>query len=88
LLSKPAGLKKDTPKSGSFTLNLRVYWPKAEMLDGSWLLPPVKSFVAAERVAITDGVAIDRIWREELALVVHRERPEGVRRRQLPSCAV
>ena len=31
-----------TPKSGSFTLNLRVYWPKAEMLDGSWLPSPVK----------------------------------------------
>jgi hypothetical protein len=24
-----------TPKSGLFTMNLRLYWPKAEVLDGS-----------------------------------------------------
>jgi hypothetical protein len=29
-------------KSGSFTMNLRIYWPKAQMLDGCWTLPPVK----------------------------------------------
>jgi len=30
------------PKSGSFTMNMRLYWPKAEVLDGSWSPPPVK----------------------------------------------
>ncbi len=30
------------PKSGSFTMNLRLYWPKAEVLDGTWAPPPVK----------------------------------------------
>ena len=32
---------------------------------------------------ITYRVTIDRVWREELALVVHRQRPEGIRRWQL-----
>ena len=31
-----------TPKSGSFTMNLRLYWPKSEVLDGSWAPPPVE----------------------------------------------
>ena len=31
-----------TPKSGPFTMNLRLYWPKAEVLGGSWASPPVK----------------------------------------------
>jgi hypothetical protein len=31
-----------TPASGPFTMNLRLYWPKAEVLDGSWAPPPVK----------------------------------------------
>lgn len=30
------------PKSGSFTMNLRLYWPKAEATNGSWAPPPVK----------------------------------------------
>ncbi|QGN00060.1 DUF1254 domain-containing protein [Methylocystis parvus] len=30
------------PESGSFTMNLRLYWPKAEVLNGSWAPPPVK----------------------------------------------
>lgn len=30
------------PKSGSFTMNMRLYWPKTEVLDGSWSPPPVK----------------------------------------------
>jgi len=31
-----------TPKSGPFTMNLRLYWPKAEVLNGSWAPPPVE----------------------------------------------
>ena len=27
------------PASGSFTMNLRLYWPKAEVLDGTWAAP-------------------------------------------------
>ena len=30
-----------TPASGPFTMNLRLYWPKPEVLDGSWAPPPV-----------------------------------------------
>jgi hypothetical protein len=30
------------PKMGAFTMNLRLYWPKAEVLDGSWAPPPVQ----------------------------------------------
>jgi hypothetical protein len=30
-----------TPASGNFTMNLRLYWPKWEVLDGSWVPPPV-----------------------------------------------
>ena len=30
------------PASGPFTMNLRLYWPKAEVLDGSWAPPGVK----------------------------------------------
>jgi len=30
------------PASGSFTMNLRLYWPKVEVLNGSWAPPPVK----------------------------------------------
>ncbi len=33
---------RPAPKSGSFTMNLRLYWPKPEVLDGSWTPPPVK----------------------------------------------
>jgi hypothetical protein len=29
------------PARGSFTMNLRLYWPKAEVLDGSWSPPGV-----------------------------------------------
>ena len=29
------------PQSGPFTMNLRLYWPKTEVLDGSWTPPPV-----------------------------------------------
>ncbi len=31
-----------TPASGPFTMNLRLYWPKAEVLDGSWAPPGVR----------------------------------------------
>jgi hypothetical protein len=31
-----------TPKSGPFTMNLRLYWPSAEVLDGTWTPPGVK----------------------------------------------
>lgn len=31
-----------TPKSGAFSMNLRLYWPKTEVLNGSWTSPPVK----------------------------------------------
>ncbi|MGB8562675.1 MAG: DUF1254 domain-containing protein [Pseudolabrys sp.] len=30
------------PASGPFTMNLRLYWPKPEVLDGSWAPPGVK----------------------------------------------
>ena len=30
------------PKSGGFSMNLRLYWPKPEALDGTWKLPAVK----------------------------------------------
>ena len=30
------------PKAGTFTMNLRLYWPKAEATNGSWSPPPVK----------------------------------------------
>lgn len=31
-----------TPTSGAFTISLRLYWPRAEVLDGSWKPPPVR----------------------------------------------
>jgi hypothetical protein len=30
-----------TPASGTFTMNLRLYWPKREVLEGVWVPPPV-----------------------------------------------
>jgi hypothetical protein len=30
------------PASGPFTMNLRLYWPKLSVLDGSWTPPPVR----------------------------------------------
>jgi len=30
------------PASGPFTMNLRLYWPKAQVLDGSWTPPAVQ----------------------------------------------
>ncbi|HTZ53561.1 MAG TPA: DUF1254 domain-containing protein [Candidatus Acidoferrum sp.] len=30
------------PKSGGFTMNMRLYWPKDVVRDGSWAPPPVK----------------------------------------------
>ena len=29
------------PQSGSFTMNLRLYWPSFEVIDGRWSPPPV-----------------------------------------------
>lgn len=31
-----------TPSGGTFTMNLRLYWPKEAATDGAWLPPPVK----------------------------------------------
>ena len=30
------------PAKGPFTMNLRLYWPKPEVLDGTWSPPPIK----------------------------------------------
>lgn len=30
-----------TPQSGTFTMNLRLYWPEARVVDGNWSPPPV-----------------------------------------------
>lgn len=30
------------PASGPFTMNLRLYWPKPEVLNGNWAPPPVR----------------------------------------------
>ncbi len=30
------------PKSGPFSMNLRLYWPRAEAVSGAWWPPPVK----------------------------------------------
>lgn len=42
----PGGAKESNwlpaPKSGGFTMNLRLYWPKPEVLDGTWSPPPVE----------------------------------------------
>jgi hypothetical protein len=44
--SSPGGDKEanwlPAPASGRFTLNLRLYWPKPEALDGRWSPPPIK----------------------------------------------
>lgn len=32
-----------TPKSGGFSLTMRLYWPKSEVLDGSWIPPKVQA---------------------------------------------
>jgi hypothetical protein len=31
-----------TPASGGFSINLRLYWPRPEVLDGTWSPPPVR----------------------------------------------
>jgi hypothetical protein len=31
-----------TPASGPFTLTLRLYWPKPEVIKGTWVPPPVR----------------------------------------------
>jgi hypothetical protein len=31
-----------TPANGSFSMNLRLYWPRPEALDGTWTPPAVK----------------------------------------------
>ena len=33
------------PASGGFSMNLRLYWPKREIIDGRWNPPPVKRVV-------------------------------------------
>jgi hypothetical protein len=30
------------PATGTFTMNMRHYWPKPEVIDGSWVPPGVK----------------------------------------------
>ena len=32
-----------TPAAGPFTMNLRLYWPRPEALDGSWRPPAVRA---------------------------------------------
>jgi hypothetical protein len=44
---EPPGRDKESnwlpaPASGPFTMNLRLYWPKPEVLDGSWEPPGMK----------------------------------------------
>jgi hypothetical protein len=34
------------PKSGAFSMNMRLYWPKPEALDGTWQPPAVKRVAA------------------------------------------
>lgn len=36
------------PKSGGFSMNMRLYWPKPEALDGSWHPPAVQTSPAKE----------------------------------------
>jgi len=36
------------PKSGGFSMNMRLYWPKPEVLDGTWKPPPVKELVTSQ----------------------------------------
>ncbi|WP_460164143.1 DUF1214 domain-containing protein [Pseudomonas sp. S2_F03] len=31
-----------TPAKGQFSMNLRLYWPEAKALNGSWVPQPVK----------------------------------------------
>jgi hypothetical protein len=33
------------PASGGFSMNLRLYWPRREIIDGRWNPPPVKRIV-------------------------------------------
>ena len=44
--SSPGGEKESNwlpaPKSGTFNLVVRVFWPKASMLDGTYKMPPVR----------------------------------------------
>ena len=35
------------PRSGGFSLNLRLYWPCASVLAGEWSPPPVRAFRSA-----------------------------------------
>jgi len=30
------------PEAGAFSMNLRLYWPRVEALDGTWQVPPVE----------------------------------------------
>jgi hypothetical protein len=30
------------PRGADFSLFMRAYWPKAEVIDGSWTPPPVR----------------------------------------------
>jgi hypothetical protein len=30
-----------TPRQGTFSLVLRLYWPKPEVVNGAWLPPPI-----------------------------------------------
>ena len=35
------------PRSGGFSMNLRLYWPSASVLAGEWSPPPVRAFRSA-----------------------------------------
>jgi hypothetical protein len=43
--------------SGRFTLTMRLYWPKRELLQGAWVLPPVERVAAAVTIARRSGQA-------------------------------
>lgn len=43
------------PKSGGFSMNMRLYWPKPEALDGSWKHRPSRRSEASDFVTVRDN---------------------------------